>query len=122
MKSHPLLVTLEKACAGLTFPSETDAAMIPFLWEDGGALTAARLLQFFGHEEGTPVETMDLPDFFLAIPKEDRPAFDALVKALHENLAAVKVYKVGQIQMKAYIVGKTNDGFWAGVQTEIVET
>jgi hypothetical protein len=120
--SHPLLAVLEKACAGLIFPSETDAELTPFLWEDGRALTTERLLEIGGHEEGTSVETMDLEDFFFAIPKDDKPAFDKLAKTLRENLMGVKVYKVGKVEMKVYIAGKTKDGLWAGVQTEVVET
>ena len=35
----------------------------------------------------------------------------------------MKVYKVdGQAEKAAYIVGKTQDGKWAGLKTTVVET
>src|SRR5262249_57208224 len=90
--SHPLLAVLEKACAGLIFPSETDAGLTPFLREDGRALTTERMLEIGGHEEGTPVETMELADFFLAIPKDNKPGFDALATTLRQTVPCMNHY------------------------------
>jgi Nuclease A inhibitor-like protein len=122
MNTHPILALLKKACHGLVFPSETDAPLEPFLWEDRGDMNSALLLSLTGADKNTPVETMKLADFFYAVPKDDKPPFEALAKLLTDHLADVKVYKVGAIEMKVYIVGKTNDGRWAGIMTEVVET
>jgi hypothetical protein len=122
MKTHPLVARLKKACHGLLFPSETDFPLEPFLWEERSDLTTARLLSLTACAEDTPVEVMELPDFFYAVPKADKPPFEALAKLLTYHLTGVKVFKVGAIEMKVYIVGKTSDGRWAGVLTEIVET
>lgn len=119
---NPLLMLLKKACAGLVFRSETDAELEPFLWEDGAGLTIERLLELTGFEAGTPVQTMELAGFFRAVSKARKAEFDALAKLLHEHLCGVKVYKIGEVEMEVYIVGKTADGRWAGVKTEVVET
>jgi hypothetical protein len=122
-KKDPAVAALQKASRGLVFPSETDAPFVPFQWRDGDRLTDAHLLELAGEELGTPVGSMTLADFLRVIPPEDKAAFDALRKALGEQLTGVKVYKVGGDPEKtAYIVGKTPGGQWAGLKTTVVET
>jgi hypothetical protein len=122
-KKDPAVAALAKASKGLMFPSETDAPFVPFQWRDGDRLTDAHLLDLAGERPGTPVQTLTLADFLRVIPPEDRAAFDALAKALGEQLAGVKVYKVGGDPEKtAYIAGKTPGGLWAGLKTTVVET
>jgi Nuclease A inhibitor-like protein len=122
-KKDPAVAALQKASRGLEFPSETDAPFVPFQWRDGDKLTDAHLLALAGEEPGTPVETMTLADFLRVIPPEDKAKFDALQKALGEQLTGVKVYKVGgEPEKSAYIVGKTPGGLWAGLKTTVVET
>ena len=36
---NPTLEALKKASKGLLWPSESDAPLEPFVWEDGGKLT-----------------------------------------------------------------------------------
>jgi hypothetical protein len=124
VKKHPAVAALQKAARGLLFPSESEAELTPFLWKDGGdPMTEERLLELSGAEQGTPVAEMTLDDLFRVVPKEDRPPFDQLAKAIQEQLAEVKAYKVGEEAEKAvYIVGKTKDGQWAGLKTTVVET
>jgi hypothetical protein len=123
MKKHPVLDALQKASKGLLFPSETDATIEPFLWKDGDRLTHEQLLKLAKAGSETPVEEASLDDFFRVVPKEDRPKFDKLLKALREQLSGVKVYKLGgEPEKPVYVVGKTQDGQWAGVKTTVVET
>jgi histidine triad (HIT) family protein len=123
VKKHPAVGALRKAAQGLTFPSESEAKLEPFLWEGGGDMTPARLLQLAGAPADTPVEEVSLEDFFRVVPQEDRPNFDRLAKVLRQQLSGVKVYKVGgEAEKQAYIVGKTPDGHWAGLKTTVVET
>jgi histidine triad (HIT) family protein len=122
-KKDPAVAALAKASRGLVFPSETDALFVPFQWRDGDKLSDAHLLDLAGEEPGTPVASMALADFLRVIPPQDKAAFDALQKALGEQLTGVKVYKVGGDPEKtAYIVGKTPGGLWAGLRTTVVET
>ena len=123
MKKDPVLDALKKANKGLQFTSETEADLEPFVWKDGGNLTQDRLLELAEAEKGTPVEEMTLDSFFHAVPSEDKAKFDKLAKVLKEQLTGVKVYKVGDEPEKdVYIVGKTADGRWAGIKTQVVET
>ena len=92
MKTHPILALLKKACRGLIFPSETDAPLEPFLWEDGSDMTPAQLLTLTDADADTPVEIMELADFFHAVPKADKLPFDALAKLVTTQLADVMVY------------------------------
>lgn len=69
------------------------------------------------------MEETTLDTFFRAVPKEDRPKFEKLLKVLREQLSGVKVYKLGDEPEKpVYVVGKTADGKLAGVKTTVVET
>lgn len=123
MKKDPVLDALKKASKGLLFPSESDAPLEPFAWKGGEALTAQRVLKLSGAAAGTEVEQTTLDDLFITIPKEDRPKFDALRKALEAQLSGVTVYRVGdEAEQAVYIVGKSKDGRWAGLKTTVVET
>jgi hypothetical protein len=123
MKQDPVLDALAKASKGLQFVSGTEADFEPFAWKNGAELTHERLLTLSGAEEGTPLEEMTLDDFFRAVPSEDKAKFQKLTKALQDQLSAVKVYKLGEeAEKEVYIVGKTKDGWWAGLKTSVVET
>ena len=121
-KKHPVVEALQKASKGLQYTSETEAGFEPFLWE-ADKLTKDRLLELAGAEEGTAVEEDTLDRFFRAVPAEDRAKFDRLAKALQDQLSGIKVYRVGdEAEKEVYIVGRTKDGEWAGLKTEVVET
>ena len=97
--NDPVLTALQKACKGLLFISETEAELEPFVWDDGGVLSNDRLLKLAGAAKGTPIETMELPAFFRAVPKENKAKFDALTKVLNENMTEIKVYKLGEVNL-----------------------
>jgi len=122
MKKNPLIAILTKASEGLLFPSETDAPLEPFVWEQKDAPTAASLVKAAGMDKSTPTETMDLAAFFRAVPKAEKAKFDALAKVLKENLTDIQVHKIGEVNLKVYILGNAKDGTWAGLTTEVVET
>ena len=108
---------------GLTFTSETESKLEPFVWTAGNKLDKKAVLQQAGAEDGTAVEEMTLDGFFRAVPAEDKAKFDKLAQTLKDQLSGVKVYKVGdEAEMTAYIVGRTKDSRWAGLKTTVVET
>jgi histidine triad (HIT) family protein len=122
-KQNPVLAALRKASKGLSYTSETDAPLEPFLWPDSAPLTSKHLLELAGAEEGTAVEEETLDDFFYAVPAEDKPQFDKLAAVLKEQLTGIKVFKVGdEAEKEVYIVGHPRDGQWAGLKTTVVET
>jgi hypothetical protein len=114
---------LRQASKGLRYTSETDAPFSVFAWPGGDKLTQARLLQLAGAESGTAVEEDSLDNFFAAVPPEDATRFRALRQTLEGQLSGIKVYKVGdEAEKDAYVVGRTQDGRWAGLKTTVVET
>ena len=123
-KKHPAVDALAKASKGLLFPSEENASLEPFLWENAGdKLTKEKVRQLAGAPRGVSVEEISLDDLFASVPEEDRPEFDKLAAVIKQQLSGVKVYKVGdEPQKRVYIVGQTADGRWAGLRTTVVET
>jgi Nuclease A inhibitor-like protein len=123
VKQQSVVDALRKAAKGLLFPSESEAPLEPFVWDDGGKLTKDRLRELAGAEEGAAVEESSLDELLRTVPSEDRARFDKLAEAIKQQVSGMKVYKVGDEPEKAvYIVGKTPDGKWAGLKTSVVET
>lgn len=128
---HPQLQDIEKASQGLYYISETDA---PFhlvdTTEDADPKQAA--LKLSGNNKNEPVEEVTLEHFFRnavkiypdATPEQQQTAqrFIQLQTVLRQNLKDVKVYRIGSIQIKAYILGRLPDGTCAGLSTQLVET
>src|SRR5262249_13000461 len=110
-KKPSVLTALQKAVKGLLFPSESEATLEPFVWKDGDTPSEDRLRELSGAEADAPVEEETLEVLFRVVPREDRPQFDRLAQTIQEQLAGVKVYKVGaEAEKEVYIVGKTPDG------------
>ncbi len=123
MAKDPVLDTLRAASKGLVFTSETDAPLEPFAWAESGAFSDSRLRQLAGADPDEAVEQTTLDRFFHTVPSEDKKKFQKLAQTLQHQLSDIRVYKVGdEAEQTAYIVGKTNDGRWAGLKTTIVET
>jgi histidine triad (HIT) family protein len=122
--ANPTVEALRQASKGLLMPSESDAPFKPFLWDAGGGdLTHEKLLQLAHEPTGAPVEEATLDDLFATVPSAGLPRFQALRKALEQQLSGVKVYKVGdEAERQVHIVGKTRDGKLAGLKTSVVET
>jgi histidine triad (HIT) family protein len=111
VKQQSVVDTLRRAAKGLLFPSESDAQLEPFQWDNGGKLTKDRLRELAGAEEGATVESLSLDDLLRTVPSEERPKFDKLAGEVKQQLSGVKVFKVGDEPEKAvYVVGKTADG------------
>ncbi|MEP6490687.1 nuclease A inhibitor family protein [Microcoleus vaginatus GB2-A3] len=124
---------LQQASEGLLFGSETDAPFEVIHWQTQEQLTPAKLLQLTEHPPDAPVELRTV-DEFLAIAtqeedwhdEEERETvkrFQNLVSVLKQNLSQLQVYRVGNTNIDAYIVGVTpGGGEWAGLSTKLVET
>ncbi|HSI91601.1 MAG TPA: nuclease A inhibitor family protein [Adhaeribacter sp.] len=125
---------LRKASEGLYFLSESDYPFetVAFPAEKMTRLNPFTLLQQLGLPENTPVEeqkpeyffrnmTRELPEYG---PEEKANAqrFRDLEKLLIQTLEDVKVYRVGQIQVDAYIVGRLPEGGFGGLKTTLIET
>ena len=90
------------------------------------------LLQLTNHLPDALVEVASVDDLFaIATQEEDWHdqeeremvlKFQNLVNFLKQNLSQLQVYRVGSIDIDAYIVGVTDGGEWAGLSTKLVET
>jgi hypothetical protein len=120
-KSPTIPKALKDAAKGLLFPSEADAPLEPFAWP-AGRVDAAGVRAQTGTATTTPVEELTPSQFFRAVPTTLRARYFDLLLAFVDHLAGVKVFKFGNTQVTAYIVGTTADGLRAGVKIELVET
>jgi len=123
---------LKQASEGLLFLTETDAPFEVIHWPPQGKLTPAKLLQLVERPPDAPVELGTVDEFFaIATQEEDWHdqeeretvnQFQNLVSVLKQNLSQLQVYRVGTIDIDAYIVGVTDGGDWMGLSTKMVET
>jgi len=119
-KAPSILKQLQAATKGLLFPSESEAPVEAFAWPAAASPEAA-LRANVPIEEGAAVEQVTLAQLKRTIPSESRDSF----KPLFDLLAKLKdatVFKVGEVNVAVYVVGRTADGQYAGVKTEVVET
>jgi hypothetical protein len=127
-----IAIQLKQASNGLLFLSETDAPFEVIDWQTQGELTLAKLLQLTNHPPDAPLEMLAVDDFFAIATqeedwhdKEERETvkrFQNLVSVLKQNLSQLQVYRVGNINIDAYIVGVTPSGDLMGLSTKLVET
>ncbi|MCJ8166287.1 nuclease A inhibitor family protein [Pontibacter sp. E15-1] len=124
---------LKQAANGLLMLSETDEPF-EFYYDKDFAheeLNEETVLKMAGMPAQYPVEVVEL-DYFLrnqTRPPEETPdalargeRFQQLQAKLQDLLQDVKVYRVGETRITAYILGKTEDGEIAGLTTVVVET
>ena len=122
-KTTPVLKELKAAAKGLLFPSESDAPMEAFAWPGGdGPPDEAAVRANAKADKDAPVEQLTVPELTRTIPSESRGDFLHLFATLAHHLSGVTVFKVGEVNMDVYIVGRTTDGQYAGVKTQVVET
>jgi hypothetical protein len=122
LKRHAILQVLAKASRGLLFVSETEAELEPFVWDKAPTLTEDNLRELAEADDDAAVEKLDLDGFFRAVSQEDKPGFEKLAETLRSQLDDIKVFKIGEVEKTAFIVGKIADGTWAGLKTTVVET
>jgi hypothetical protein len=133
MKSdEQVLAELAGAAEGLLYMSESDYPLEPFRLEGAGLPTPEILRESAGEAADAPVRVLSLEEFFRAPTSEpswkgeaELPTarrFQALVRALRENLSDLKAYKVGSINMRVYVLGRSAAGTWLGLSTRVVET
>jgi hypothetical protein len=120
------LTALQKASAGLLYPSDADEPFEAFSWgKAGGDLVPAVVQKFAGLGSGEAIKQVALGDFFKNLTSDDcddAEKYKALLKVVNEQLSGVRVFRFGDVEVEIYLVGKTKDGEWAGLKTKSVET
>ena len=129
--SGEIVEKLKEASTGLLMMSESDYPFEVVQWEGAAPATQEKILQLTGSQD-LPIEVVDLDYLFRncafeqewhnELQKKDVQKFQTLVQTLKDNLGDISVYRVGKINIDAYIIGQTKDGDLAGVVTKLVET
>jgi hypothetical protein len=129
-----VLARLADASKGLSFPSEADYPIEPFLIQeaDDGTITSAAVLKAMKQAPNAPSKTMAVDELFATAAEEQdwqneaerqtARRFQDLVKVLKENLDDLQVFKVGKVEQDVYVVGRTPSGALAGVKTKVVQS
>ncbi len=127
---------LMHAADGLLYPSESDYPFEYVEWDgamgDKEQLSEGDILQLVNKPAGTLVKLISLNDFFANVTQiqdwyeEEEKAnvkrFIQLKETLQEHLSDIQVFKVGQIEIDTYIIGKILNSKWAGLSTVLIET
>lgn len=133
MKSdEELIEELKELTEGLLFMSESDFPFEIVGWKGSIEISPQFLRGLTGQAEDAPVEILSVDDFFgVAMSEEgwrsdegrtEAKKYRALVQYLKNNLDELKVYRVGEIKIPVYIVGRSKTGNWLGISTQMVET
>jgi hypothetical protein len=129
---RPDLQRIQDAADGLLFMSESDHPLQVVQLDQPSASLEEVLLRFSEKEPGNPIEKQDLDYFFrnatridpMATPmqQETTRRFLHLVKVLKEELSDIHVYRIGEVEIDAFIIGRLRDGVYAGLRTKLIET
>lgn len=131
MNDQELINQLQQASEGLLWLSESDYPFEVICWEKVDDIEA-KLLELTDSNSETTIEVKELESFFKRVTEEkdwyeeeemaECKRYQELVKLLKTHLADIKVYRVGEIEVNCYILGKTESGAIAGLSTISVET
>lgn len=127
-----ILEQFRTAADGLLMMSESDYPLEAFLWETTAPATPEKVIQQTSHPQDTPVEVVDIDSFFsVATTPQDWhedeekaivTRFQKLLEIIKSSLKNPQVYRLGEIEIDAYIVGETPTGDLVGLSTKVVET
>lgn len=112
-----VLEELKNASTGLLVMSESDYPFELIQWSGETAITPEYLCGLSDRPAGTRIEETDTKRFL-----GEHERFRKLQAVIEGNLADVKVYKVGTINIPVYIVGRSLEGNWLGVSTRLIQT
>jgi nuclease A inhibitor-like protein len=114
---------------GLLFMSETDAPLTyyelsPEKSQKWPPSTGIQFLRLIGEDPEAPVEELTPEKFFrdLRSGNEDREDQMAALSAMMGELKNLEGFRVGEIQIKIFVLGKNDSGRVVGLQTLSVET
>lgn len=129
-----LTAALQAACRDLQWISDTEAPFTVVFWQHPSFsdLTESTLLHLTRHPNNTPVECLDVDNFFdystrpqawhSQADAEIAQRYQHLVETLKHWLSNLRVYRVGTIEFDIYVLGQTKSGHIAGLVTQAVET
>jgi hypothetical protein len=126
------MARIAKAANGLMVSSEADYPLEPFTWTDSAPFAPEALYKLTSLPASAPVAKEDVDEFFAPMldrrtgdtpeARKRRSRFRSLLRSLRRYLSDLAVYKLGSVEMPAFIVGRLADGTVAGLRTTVVET
>jgi Nuclease A inhibitor-like protein len=139
VKTAEIIDLLTTATTDLLWSSESDYPFEIVTWPQGTELTPTAL---FGKSPAAvgvqptvgnrQIETMTVTDLFASVltiedwyEAEELAQvnrYTDLLHAIESNLVDPQVFRVGEVEIAIYIVGKTPDGDLVGLKTHVVET
>lgn len=127
-----LMRELEEAARGLLLMSESDHPLEVFRLEGDAKPTHDHLRALSEQDSHAPVEERSAADVFRAAASEPdwkrgeeletARRFQRLLRLLEDNLTELSAYRVGEINMPVFIVGRAPSGNYIGLKTRVVET
>ena len=131
MNEQELVNQLSKASQGLLWLSESDYPFETIYWENVDNIEE-KLLEVTNSIGHTMLQVRELDKFFQGVTEEkdwyndeemaECKRYQELVKLLKTHLRDIKVYRVGEVEVSCYILGKTENNAIAGLSTISVET
>ena len=113
---------LRRASAGLLYPSESDCPFEVFVWEEP-ELTPQHVAAHSGKDKDQKVEEVSIGAFFDELAEtQEAQRFHELRRVIESHLRDVKVFRVGDIEIDVFIIGRSPSGHWVGLRTQSVET
>lgn len=122
---------LKQATTDLLWSSESDYPFEVVSWELGIELTPTDLFSNI-YDTDLAIESISLTDLFEPVLTIEDWYEDAelalvdrytnLLDSINNNLAEVQVFRVGEVEIDIYIIGKTPTGDIVGLKTRSVET
>jgi len=131
MNEQELINQLSKASEGLLWLSESDYPFETVCMEDVDDIKP-KLLELTKSSADTTIEVKELDSFFSQATHEEDwyndeemaecKRYQELVNLLQTHLTDIKVYRVGEVEVNCFILGKTESNTIAGLSTISVET
>ena len=119
MKDSELIDRLKQASDGLLWLSESDYPFETVYWENVDDINS-KVLQATDCTPETTIEVRELDSFFKRVTEEkdwyndeemaECKRYQELVHLLKTHLTDIKVYRVGEVEVNCYILGKTKSG------------
>ena len=131
MNEQELVNQLSQASEGLLWQSESDYPFKTIYIENVDDIEE-KLLEVTNSIGHTMLQVRELDKFFQGVTEEkdwyndeemaECKRYQELVKLLKTHLRDIKVYRVGEVEVSCYILGKTENNAIAGLSTISVET
>jgi len=132
MTDEELFGALQEATADLLYMSESDYPIEVVRLDGYEQLSPEYLRKAAGTDSSAGVVETTVEEFFRVPGGEQEWKDEAqLVEArkyqhlrtlLEENLTEIKAYRVGEINIGVYVVGRSSEGNLLGIATRVVET